>query len=181
MLREYDDYSFWAFETRFGDFLYEAVARINLPFIYPGVHPRFLPELRGESPEKALLILARMAYEDLRIDVTSPHDRRYSTSRPVHQALTLAGCNGCGDLQHSYGPSASAIASPRSSCSFRTEVKCAGGYTCTSARRFICRCVAPAHGRASERSLLSSQALVERTAGHPAWRSKPPTRAAARS
>jgi hypothetical protein len=80
------------------------------------------PDVIGESPEKALLILARMADEDLRIDVTPPHNRRNSTSRAVHQSLTLAGCNGCGDLLHSYGPSATAIASPRSSLSFRIEV-----------------------------------------------------------
>jgi hypothetical protein len=37
-----------------------------------------------------------------------------------------------------------------------------------SARRFLSRCVAPAHGRASERSLRSSSALVGQTARHPA-------------
>ena len=50
MLREYDDYSFCVHETLFEYFLYEAVARINLPFIYPGVHPRFVAKaLRKRS------------------------------------------------------------------------------------------------------------------------------------
>jgi hypothetical protein len=43
-------YSFCVLETLFEDFLYEAVARINLPFIYPGVHPRFVAKaLRKRS------------------------------------------------------------------------------------------------------------------------------------
>src|SRR3712207_309875 len=51
---------------------------------------------------------------------------------------------------------------------YQDRGRSARGCTCASARHFLSRCVARAHGRAFERFLRSSSALVERTAGRTA-------------
>src|SRR5829696_7026148 len=50
---------------------------------------------------------------------------------------------------------------------FQDRGKRARGCTWASALRSLSRCVAPAHGRASERFLQSSLTLVGQTASHP--------------